>query len=241
MIIFAWGWFLFQRMNNPPKGAYEVKVVGKQWLWQFHYDHGLTTINDLYLPAEQRIKLTMTSDDVIHGFHLAEFRIKRDVIPGLYSTLWFEPQKPGVYTAYCTQYCGLSHSGMLAKVHILDAQDWEKWLTDSMKADDSSLSLVDLGKKVYNSNGCAGCHSIDGSALVGPSFKGIWGTKVEMTDGSKHLVDNDFIKQMIEYPNRLVVKGYPKGQMPSFKGILTEKQILAVAAFIKTLGESSQE
>ena len=130
---------------------------------------------------------------------------------------------------------------MLAKVHVLGEEDWEKWLKNSIKADDSSLSLVDLGKKVYNSNGCAGCHSIDGSALVGPSFKGIWGTKVEMTDGSKHLVDNDFIKQMIEYPNRLVVKGYPKGQMPSFKGILTEKQILAVAAFIKTLGESSQE
>jgi len=235
LVMFGWGWVVYQKMTHAPKGAYEVRVVAKQWLWQFNYDHGKSTIGDLYVPANQRVKLILTSDDVLHAFFVPDFRIKNDVVPGLYTSVWFEAKGPGEHIIYCSEYCGLSHSKMLGKVKALSREDWNKWIDESSKEQDLDLSPVELGKKLYSDKGCAACHSIDGSELIGPSFKGLWGTEQVMTDGSKHIVDDNFIRLMIEYPDKFITKGYPK-VMPSFKGLLNERELAGLGAYIKNLG-----
>jgi cytochrome c oxidase subunit II len=235
IVIFAWGWIIYQKMYHAPKGSYEVRVIGKQWLWQFDYSHGKSTIGDLYVPANQRVKLIMTSDDVLHSFFVPDFRIKNDTVPGIYTSVWFEANKPGEHTIYCSEYCGLSHSKMMGKVKALSTEDWNKWLEESSKETDLNLSPLELGKKLYTEKGCAACHSLDGTDLVGPSFKGVWGTTQTMEDGSTHKVDENFIRLMIEYPDKYVVKGYPK-VMPSFKGLLNERELAGISAFIKSLG-----
>ncbi|MBC61200.1 MAG: cytochrome c oxidase subunit II [Zetaproteobacteria bacterium] len=236
LVLFAWGWVVYQKMVIPPKGAYEIKVVGKQWFWQFNYDNGHQSVGDIYVPAGQRIRLTMTSDDVIHSFFIPDFRVKSDVVPGLYSSLWFIPNEPGEHIIYCSEYCGSAHSKMLGKVKVLSEEDWREWLESSKSAGDDLASLppVERGKKLYQLKGCQACHSVDGSIVVGPSFKGLWGTTQVMEDDSKHVVDANFVKQMIEYPEKLVVKGYPR-VMPSYLGILTEEEIMALIEFIKSL------
>ena len=235
IFIFAWGWAIYQKMYHSPKGAYEVRVIGKQWIWQFDYDHGKSTIGDLYVPANQRVKLIMTSDDVLHSFFVPNFRIKSDVVPGLYTSIWFETKDPGEHMIYCSEYCGLSHSKMLGKVKALSPSDWQKWIEESSKEQNLNLSPIALGKKLYVEKGCSACHTIDGNALVGPSFKGIWGTVQTMEDGSQHKVDENFVRLMIEYPDKYVIKGYPK-VMPSYKGLLNERELAGIDAFIKSLG-----
>lgn len=234
MFIFAWGWLIYDKMISPPDSAYEVKVIGKQWLWQFQYDNGKTTINELYVPVNQPVRLLMTSDDVIHSFFVPDFRIKSDVVPGMYTAVWFEAREPGEHIVYCAEYCGTAHSKMLATVKVLSADDWAAWKAQAKGP--KPASLVDYGKLLYQERGCFACHSIDGSKGIAPTLKGVWGTQENLEGGSSVLVDENYVRESIEVPDAKIVKGYANSaKMPPFKGMLTEEELNALIAFIKSL------
>ena len=275
LIIFGWGYHVYRDMKQAPSDAYEIKVVGKQWLWNFMYDNGTTTTGELYVPVNKPVKLLMTSQDVLHGFFIPNFRVKQDVVPGMYSSVWFEATIPGKHQVFCTEYCGTSHSGMLAQVIALNEKDWNDWLRgkklavdkiptatadgNEAAADNASsdkiqtvsaapseaatgnaklekvsppVSMIDQGKGLYNKLACATCHSTDGSAKVGPTFKGLFGSKVTLNDGSTVTADENYIRESIEEPNAKIVKGYAP-QMPTFKGLVNEQDMNSLISFIK--------
>jgi len=254
LVIFGWGYKVYNNMTQAPSDAYEIRVIGKQWLWQFQYDDGKSTIGELYVPINKPVKLIMTSEDVIHSFFIPNFRVKQDVVPGMYTSVWFEANVPGKHQVYCTEYCGTAHSEMLAKVIVLDDQQWDDWragktlspIPDAGKtlAESGSgtkltsatapVSLIDQGKALYESKGCVACHSLDGSKKVGPSYKGVFGHDVEFVDGSTVKVDENYIRESIENPGAKIVKGYTP-TMPAFKGLVNETEMNALIAFIKSL------
>lgn len=241
LFIFAWGWVVYDRLKTAPVSAYDIKVIGKQWLWQFQYENGHNTIGELTVPEKIPIRLLMTSEDVIHAFFVPDFRIKSDVVPGLYTTVWFQAKNVGEHDIYCTQYCGTSHAKMLGKVKVVSLEDWEKFKKASSGPKEHPSDLKEWGKMVYQEKGCSACHSLDGTKLVGPSFKGIWGKMEEMVDGSKHLVDENYIRDMIENPATAatpnkILKGY-QPVMPSFKGLITVEEMNAIIEFIKSMKE----
>ena len=172
-IVFFWGAGTYIKMRIAPYDSMEVNVKAQKWFWTFTYKEGFTNSNELVVPVNKPVKLIMESQDVLHSFYVPDFRVKMDVIPNRYMTLWFEPTKIGEYDIFCTEYCGKSHSEMLGKVRVLSQSDYEKWLIAANVVDES-IPLVDLGETIYKKNACYTCHSTDGSAVIGPSFKGIW-------------------------------------------------------------------
>jgi cytochrome c oxidase subunit 2 len=254
MVIFGWGYSVYLSMTQAPTDAYEVRVIAKQWLWQFQYDNGRTTIGELYVPMNRPVKLIMTSEDVLHSFFVPNFRVKQDVVPGMYTSVWFEAKMPGKHQIFCTEYCGTSHSGMLGQVIALDDKQWTDWnagkklgaipvagreLTEAEKAAVANggknvLPLAEQGKALFESKGCLACHSPDGSPKVGPTLKGVFGSKVELADGSTVTADENFIRESIEKPQAKVVKGF-QPVMPTFQGLLSETELNALIAYIKSL------
>lgn len=201
----------------------------------FNIMEGKSTINELYVPAGRPVKLNMTSSDVLHAFFVPDFRIKKDIVPGAYSSVWFKAEKPGEHVVYCAEYCGTTHSGMIAKVIVLSPTDFEDWRNKKDGALDDNLSLAEQGEVVFRKKACAGCHSVDGSVLVGPTFKGLWGKTEKFADGSNALVDEAYLRESIIEPNAKVVAGFQAGQMPTFKGIITDAEINALTAYIQSL------
>ncbi len=256
LVIFGWGYSIYHQMTQPPTDAYEIRVLGKQWLWNFQYDNGRTTTGEVYVPLNRPVKLIMTSEDVLHGFFVPTFRVKQDVVPGMYSSVWFTATVPGKHQVYCTEYCGTSHSGMLAKVIVLDDAQWKAWNKgkklgeipeaghDIAQADANSAtadvrvveqtSLIEQGRKVYEAKGCVACHSIDGTTKVGPTHKGLFGSKVELANGKTVIADENYIRKHIEYPQENTVKGF-NPVMPTFKGLISETEMNALIAYIKSL------
>lgn len=239
IFIFAWAWMVYKRMSVAPEGAIEIRVIGKQWLWQFQYDNGYNAINELVVPENIPVRMIMTSDDVLHSFFIPDFRIKNDVVPGRYTSVWFRARKVGEHLIFCAEYCGTAHSKMLANLKVVPLDEWRKWLSDSEKPAERPASLTAWGQQLWSKKGCNACHSLDGVVGVGPSFKGIWGKTVEMSDGSKNLVDENYIRESIEYPGGSkdkIVKGF-QPVMPSFKGLIDEEELNAIIALIKSLKE----
>ena len=255
LIIFGWGYSVYRTQISSPTDAMEIRVIAKQWLFQFQYENGKSTVGQVFVPVNKPVKLVMTSDDVLHSFFIPNFRVKQDIVPGMYSSVWFEAKVPGKHQVFCTEYCGTSHSGMLAKVVALTEQQWKDWnagkelgpipdagreLTqadiDAAKKQTlvSTGTLSEQGKVHYETKGCTACHSVDGSAKVGPSFKGLYGAKVELADGATVTADESYLKESIEMPNKRVVKGFAPS-MPTFQGVLKETEINALIAYIKSL------
>ena len=259
MVIFIWGFSVYHGMTAAPSDAYEIKVIAKQWVWQFQYDNGQTTSADLYVPLNKPVKLIMTSEDVLHSFFVPNFRIKQDVVPGMYTSVWFEARVPGKHQIFCAEYCGTSHSGMLGKVNVLDEQQWKDWnagkkvgpipkageeLTqadiDEWKrqgggaATITPISLAAQGKSHFETKGCTSCHTTDGSVKIGPSLKGIYGSEVALVDGSSVKADDNYLRESIELPQAKLVRGY-QPLMPTFKGVLNSSEINALVAYIKSL------
>jgi cytochrome c oxidase subunit II len=272
--IFGWGYSVYRTMVQAPADAYEIHVIGKQWLWQFQYDNGRTTTAELYAPLNRPVKLIMTSQDVLHDFFIPNFRIKQDVVPGMYTSVWFEARVPGKHQVFCSQYCGTSHSGMLAKLIVLDDQQWKDWLagkklgnipdatdvvnqqvtqnetpniqrTTAQTQEDhvsnaqaattlKPMTLAQQGKNLFEVKGCASCHSVDGTSKIGPTQKGIYGHMVVLSDGSKVMRDENYIRESIEQPNAKIVKGYT-AVMPTFQGLVSETEMNALVAYIKSL------
>jgi cytochrome c oxidase subunit 2 len=233
MLIFFWGFSGYVKAWVAPNDAMEVVVTGKKWVWQFEYPDGTRTLNDLHVPVNKPVKLIMHSEDVIHSFFVPGFRLKRDVIPGRYTELWFTATQPGVQQVFCAEYCGKGHSDMLARIFVDTQEQYETFLREGDEQV-RQMPLVELGKLVYENKGCATCHSLDGTRGQGPSFKGIWASAQRATDGKEHTVDANYIRESILQPQAVVVQGF-EPIMPTFQGLLREREIQGVIEYIKSL------
>ncbi len=234
MSIFAYGYKVWDDMRTPLQHAEEIHVTAQQWLFRFKYPDGREAINELRVPVNQPIQLTMTSKDVIHAFYIPEFRVKQDILPGRYTYVWLKPDVVGTYTVYCTQYCGMGHSNMLAKFYVMSTHEYNEWYQKQAEEEEKALPLPEKGKALVEKNGCLACHSIDGTFKVGPTWKDLYGSPVKLTDGRTVTANDDYIRESILDPNAKIVQGY-KPVMPTFKGILSDDDITAIIAYIKTL------
>lgn len=229
--IFVWGFRVFLDQSVAPDDAYEIKVTAKAWAWNYTYPNGTVT-SELFAPEDTPIKLVMSSEDLLHSFFVPDFRVKSDVVPGRYTTVWFEAMEPGEHLVYCTEYCGNGHSNMMSKVVILTKEQFqEKYEKDFI---DGDIPPAELGEKLWSSLGCSACHSLNGDKLVGPTWKGLFGSERQFEDGTTAKADENYMRESILQPANKVVKGYPPS-MPSYQGQLKEVQIDALIAFMKTL------
>lgn len=240
-IIFIWGWRDYKEFLTPKMDEYEINIIGQQWSWQMQYANGKTLTNELYVPRGRPVKLIMTSKDVLHSFAIPAFSVKQDIVPGQFTLLRFNANKNGDYDIFCAQYCGASHSGMIAKVHVVEPEDFQKWLDGMYKAPvakagvaAASLSLAEQGAILYKTKTCNTCHTTNGAPLIGPSFKGLWGKQEALVDGSTVLVDENYIRESIMDPMKKIVKGFAPA-MPTFRGMLSDTEVNAIIAYMKTL------
>lgn len=231
-VIFYLGFAGFMDISTPPQNAYEIQVTAMRWKWSFTYPNGLTD-EDLHVPADQPVRLVMTSTDVIHGFFVPDFRLKHDVVPGRYNTVWFRAGKPGTHDIFCTQYCGTGHSEMHAQVIVQNPDDFQKWLDGAASAL-AHASPVELGERLYHTLGCAQCHSVDGASSTGPTWKGLYGSKVPLNGGGSVTADENYVRESILEPNAKVVLGYA-AIMPTYQGRVKDPDVAAIIAYMKTV------
>jgi cytochrome c oxidase subunit 2 len=232
VVMFILGWKGFVNMMTPPRHALEVQVIGQKWNWTFIYPNGWAD-EILHVPAGEPVRLVMRSEDVLHDFSLPAFRVKQDVIPRRYTKLWFKVDQPGVYRAFCAEYCGQQHGDMKTWVQVHEAGGYEKYLEKAEEAI-RGKEPIEIGKIYYAKRGCGQCHSVDGGARTGPTFKGIWGVNRKFTDGTSAVVDENYIRESILEPQAKVREGY-QPVMPTFKGKLKDWQIDGLIAYIKSL------
>jgi len=231
--MFLWGFKGFMTLSRAPGNAETINVTARKWSWNFEYGNGQRLTNELHVEVNKPYKLVMTSEDVIHSFYVPSFRNKMDVIPGRYTTFWFEATQTGEHQVFCTEYCGDGHSDMLAKIHVHTPEDFAKWQKES-QVEDTTTPLPELGAKLYNSRACFTCHSTDGSAKVGPSFKGLFGKQEQLADGTTVTVDEEYLRESMLQPNAKVVQGF-QPVMPTYQGQLTDREISGLIEYIKTL------
>jgi cytochrome c oxidase subunit 2 len=229
MIMFVWGFRLYIDWSQPPDDALEVFVVGRQWMWHLQHTGGQREINRLHVPVGRPVRLTMTSQDVIHSFFVPDFRVHMDVVPGRYTTTWFQATKPGRYNLFCSQYCGTDHSVMIGEVVALDEKDYAVWLRSNV-----SESLADRGRKLFQKLQCVTCHTGEGNNRA-PSLEDIYGTYAPLQDGTRVKVDRAYLRESILVPDAKIVAGYLP-IMPSFKGLVTEEELVQLIAFLESLG-----
>lgn len=230
LFIFAWSAKLYLDMRVPPSNAMEVYVVGKQWMWKIQHPEGNREINELHIPIGRPIKLIMTSQDVIHSFYIPAFRVKQDVLPGRYTTQWFEATKPGEYHLFCAEYCGTSHSGMIGKVIAMEPAEYEQWLMGSSRA---GVAMASSGKELFDRYGCRTCHRQD-TGPRGPALDGLWGKRVQLADGKTIVADQEYLREAILNPAAKTVAGYQQ-LMPSYRNQLTQDQVNQLIEYIRTL------
>lgn len=231
--IFVRGVYGYLDMMSPPTETYDIEVKATQWNWSFKYPNGALS-NDLHIPINKPIKLIMRSEDVIHSLFIPAFRCKTDIVPGRLNTMWFQAIKEGSFDLYCTEYCGTKHSLMQAMTVVQSQEQFDAWLAEASKPPEDP---IEWGKWLYERQGCKGCHSIDGSLVVGPSFKGSFGTSMDMSDGQKVTMDEQYIRNSILNPQSQARVNFAAkiNQMNSYAGKLKEEEISALTAFIKSL------
>ncbi len=230
MVIFAWGAIVYFKERTPPADATEVYVVAKQWMWKVEHAEGQREINELHVPVGRDVKLIMTSQDVIHSFYIPAFRIKQDVLPGRYTVEWFRATKPGVYHLFCAEYCGTQHSGMVGDIVVQDPAQYEAWINGG-----STGPLSATGEKIFAELGCATCHRSDVQGR-GPNLHGVFGKPVQLEDGRTVTADENYLRECILDPGARRLKGFPP-LMPTFQGLVTEEQVNALVAYIKSISE----
>ena len=234
MTMFGWGAWVYFHTYTPPPGAMEVFVVGKQWMWKIQHPEGHREINELHVPIGRPVKLTITSEDVIHSFFIPAFRMKKDAVPGMYTTMWFEATKAGKYHLFCAEYCGNQHSGMIGWVHALEQADYEAWLRGSPRDE----TMAQAGERLFGRMGCASCHREDNTGR-GPSLRAVYGGKVLLEGGAAAVADDSYLRESILKPALKIVSGYP-AQMPTFQGQISEENLLQVIAYIKSLAKKER-
>jgi cytochrome c oxidase subunit 2 len=231
LVMFAWGAQVFFQNYVAPAGAMEIYVVGKQWMWKLQHPEGQREINELHVPTGRPIKLVMTTEDVIHSFYIPAFRVKKDVVPGYYNSIWFQATKPGKYHLFCAEYCGNQHSGMIGWVYVMEPPAYEAWLTGP----GGSESMVSQGEKMFQQRGCASCHAPSSGTARCPNLNGIYGNPVLLRGGQQTIANEAYIRESILFPEAKIVAGY-EPIMPTFEGQISEEEVLQLIAYVKSIG-----
>ena len=229
LIFFVWGAVLYFQERTAPRNSMEIYVVAKQWMWKLQHVDGQREINELHVPVDRDVKLIMTSQDVIHSFFVPAFRLKQDVLPGRYTTLWFHAIRPGTYHLFCAEYCGTQHSGMIGSIVVMNPVDYEAWLSGG----GGEGSLASTGQKLFQQLGCGSCHRSDTQGR-GPNLVGVFGKPVLLEDGRTVTADENYVRESILNPGAKIAAGF-KNIMPSFQGVVNEEQLLSLVAYIKSL------
>ena len=243
MGIFVWGASVFVSIKRPPDNALQIYAVGKQWMWKIQHLEGRREINELHVPVGRPVKITLTSEDVIHSFYIPAFRVKQDAVPGRYTTLWFEANQIGSFHLFCAEYCGTEHSRMIGHVVVMDPADYQDWLRSaasetavagSGEASGTPSSLEGRGEQLYAKLGCVTCHSGTSGAL-GPALAGLYGRSVDLKGGETVVADEVYLRESIVSPQAKLVAGY-QPIMPTFQGQVNEEALVELIAYIKSLG-----
>ena len=229
MVIFVWGANIFFAMTHPPEETLNIYVVAKQWMWKFQHLDGQREINELHVPVNRDVKLIATSEDVIHDFFVPAFRVKNDVIPGRYVTVWFHATKPGRYRLFCAEYCGTRHSGMTGEVIVMEPAEFQAWLSGGA----TQLTLSEAGQQLFSDLACNTCHRPDLKGR-GPVLEGLFGSTVTLQSGEKIVADEAYIRESILTPAAKITAGY-QPIMPTFQGQVSEEQLLALVEYVKSL------
>lgn len=243
VVIFAWGEIDWIKQTSPPPDAIDIRVTGQQWFWKVEYpdypgvilssamDEPVVT---MIVPKGQPVRLIMTSEDVLHSFFIPAFRVKKDAVPGRYTTLWFEATRVGEFNIFCTEYCGDRHSSMAGVIKVLEPANFEAALREAAKLEQKPAeSTEDFGRRIYTRRACNACHTLDGGAGTGPTWKGLYGKTESLADGTTVKVDDNYIRESILQPKAKIVAGFEAANMPSYQGQLDDKQIAALIDFIK--------
>jgi len=229
LISFAWGAQLYVTMGQAPAGAMEIYAVGRQWMWKFQHPSGGREINELHVPVGIPIKILLASEDVIHSFFVPAFRVKMDVVPGKYTSAWFEATKEGEFHLFCAEYCGTQHSGMIGRVVVMKPADYQRWLSDQTSGEPLAVG----GERLFQQRGCAACHrTSDGP--TGPALHGLLDRRVRLQSGASVVADEGYIRESILNPNAKITEGY-QAIMPTFQGQLSEEGLHQMIAYIKSL------
>jgi cytochrome c oxidase subunit II len=228
LAMFGWGAIVYVDYRHAPSDTLDIYVIGKQWMWKAQQPNGQKEINELHVPVGRNVRLIMGSEDVIHDLSIPAFRVKMDVVPGHYNTMWFRPTVAGKYHFFCSQYCGTNHAVMGGWVTVMDPTEYAAWLSGSTDGDP-----VAVGEKLFSERACVTCHLSDGKGRA-PSLNGVYGGRVLLADGSTVTADDAYIRESILLPNAKIVAGY-QPLMPTFQGQLTEEQILALMSYVKSL------
>ena len=230
LTFFWWGAEIFFANASPPPDAMDVYAVGKQWMWKVQYPEGPREINELHVPIGRPVKVTLASEDVIHSFFIPAFRVKHDVVPGRYDTMWFTPTKAGRYHLFCAEYCGTEHSGMVGWVTVMTPTDYENWLSGG----GTEGSMAQQGEKLFQTMGCSTCHLLDQQGRC-PILRGVYGSRVQLQGGGTVVADDAYIRESILNPNAKIVAGFRPDIMPTFQGQISEEGILQLIVYIKSL------
>jgi len=235
LILFGWGTKVFFEQNRPPAGAVQYWVTGRQWMWKIQHPDGRREINELHVPVGRAVQLKMISEDVIHDFFVPAFRIHVDVLPSRYTTYWFKANRTGTFHLFCGQYCGVEHSKMVGSIVVMEPRAYEAWLAGE-KTGPSAAGLAS-GDELFVAKACNTCHRPDSSARA-PILNGIFGTQVSLNDGTKAVVNDDYIRESILNPAARVVNGY-QPVMPTFKGQISEEELIQLVNYVKSLKGAS--
>jgi cytochrome c oxidase subunit II len=228
IVFFVLGAIVYFDAYRPPDDATEIYVVGKQWMWKVQHPEGQREINELHVPVGQSFKLMLTSEDVIHSFFVPAFRVHMDVLPGRYSSVWFQASQPGQYHLFCSQYCGTNHAGMVGTVYVMEPADYERWLHLNAEG---SMALE--GRKVFLKYRCISCHSADENARA-PVLEDLYLRPVHLRDGATVIADDDYIRESIYYPGKRIVLGW-EDLMPTYRGQVSPEEINQLIAYLKSL------
>lgn len=232
--IFAWGAKLYADYTLAPETSMQIDVVGKQWMWKIQHPSGMREVNNLHIPVGRPIRLNMTSQDVLHDFYLPAFRVKNDVIPGRFTSLWFEATKVGTYKIFCAEYCGTEHSLMGGEVTVMEPEDYIEWLAGGPKK-----SPVDAGEFLFAQLGCATCHNANPDSR-GPDMNGVFGSVITLTTGESRNADEEYLRESITQPSKAILEGYT-ALMPSFVNQLSAENVNNLVAYIKSIGTPEPE
>ena len=233
LFFFVWGAQMFHTHKHAPANSMEISAIGRQWMWKFQHPGGQWEINDLHVPVGQPILVTMISQDVIHALYIPAMRIQMETLPGRYTSLWFNSDRPGVYRLFCSEYCGTDHSAMDGLLTVMEPAAYAQWLAHA----GTSTSLAAAGKSLFSSYGCSGCHAA-GSNVRAPSLAGLYGNPVPMLAGGTVIADDSYLRDKILNPDGHLIAGY-KQVMPSFKGVLAEDDLVRIVAYIKSIGQQT--
>jgi cytochrome c oxidase subunit 2 len=227
--MFAWGAAIYVNYRIAPTDTLDIYAVGKQWMWKLQQPNGRKEINELHIPLNRNVKLILGSEDVIHNFYVPAFRVKMDVVPGRYNTMWFRPIKAGKYHFFCSQYCGTNHAVMGGWVTVMEPAEYAAWLS----GESGDVNPAAAGERLFTQFACNTCHLANGTGRA-PSLNGVYGANVLLADGSTVVADEAYIRESILQPKAKIVAGY-QPVMPTFQGLVTEEQILNLTAYIKSL------